>query len=276
LWKEYYKAANFSIGRVADWSLMVISPTCIEVQGVVGYVAWHINKEFAEKIINSNLSFTTTIASNANDDEADLFIKVDGGVEQLTKIREEVQNGTRECLIDSELEEMLKTYLDPEKMKANRKFNKENLKKIPETKQPWYVNLFKGPLRRIAFGVVALAITGIFPPLMALGGFLCIPFFFWGEYAEQEWIETDKTISCDKCQSESKLKVVKVTHRMYVPFLRRITAIPYMKTYYSVCEGCVKKHLDEESLGQIIAMARTDMATVKSLSKAEFEELTKK
>ncbi len=282
LWKEYYKAANFSIGRVADWSLMVISPSPIELydkesDSTIGcYVAWHIDKEFAEKIINNNLLFTTTIVSNTNKDEVDLVIRIDGGLQQLTAIRDEVQNGTRECLIDAELEEMLKTYLDKEKMKANREQNKANLKTIEPTKQPWYVQIFKGPLRRILVGLLGLSVGGIFPPLFALAGFLCIPFFFWGEYAEQEWTETSKTEMCDKCKTEGKIKVVKVTNRMYVPFLRRITAIPYMKTYYAVCEGCVKKHLDDESIGQILAMARTDMATVRALTKAEYEELIKK
>ena len=54
LWTEYYWAQHFAIGRVADWSLMAVSTSCIEVNGVRGYAAWHIDREFAEKIINNN------------------------------------------------------------------------------------------------------------------------------------------------------------------------------------------------------------------------------
>lgn len=275
LWTEYYWAQHFAIGRVADWSLMAVSTSCIEVNGVRGYAAWHIDREFAEKTINNNLSFLTTLISNTNKDDADLFIRADGGVEDLTKLRDEVQNGQKESFIDPELEEMLKTYLDPKKMKANRKHNKAIHKSFPTVKQPWYVEIFKGPLRRILWGLAVLAVCGVFPPLMALGGLLCIPFFFWCESCSDEWTETSKTASCDKCGVEGKIKVVKLTNRMYIPFLRRVTSIPYMKKYYYVCDGCLQKHLGEDNFSQILAMAKTDMATVKEITKKEYEELLK-
>lgn len=284
LWVEYYRGDGFSIGRVADWSLMVVLAGGSFEYGEDGeilstnHLAWHIDKAYAERIIANNSIFLADLSSKTFDREPDFIICSKDAVELLSTVRDEVKNGTKESLIDSELEEMLLSFKnDKEKMKANRKQN-EKAKKSRETiSRPWYIRIIDNPFKRFLYGVVVLGVTGIVPVLFPLGGLLCIPFFFWGDYTQVEWIETNQKHICDKCGSESGLKILHIKYRMNIPFLRRITSITYYKTYYAVCCGCTDKHMDDEDrVGLLFNMAKADSVYMKQLTKKEFEEMVKK
>lgn len=128
---EYYRCPSFSICRVADWSLMVFANITDKKEEhdadsytvlYSKFFAWHIDKEFAEKIMANNAVFNATMLSKKDAREPDLVLwdfddskNVPAATKrfdaQLKEIREEVSLGTRECIIDPELELILKKHV---------------------------------------------------------------------------------------------------------------------------------------------------------------------
>lgn len=282
LWVEYYRGDCFSIGRVADWSLMVVLSggfSEYDEEGaitVTNYYAWHIDRAYAEKIIDNNRVFTADLSSKTFDRDADLIIRTRDAVQVLSAIRDEVAAGTRECRIDSGLEEELLTYkTDKEKMKANREQNETRKKALLGTKPPWYIWIIDNPLKRFLYGAIVVAIGGAIPPLFPLCGLLCIPFFFFGESQTLVWHETGRKLACDKCGTEGDIRILQLNRRMHLPFLRRFTSITYYKTYFAVCSGCMAKHIDDEdAVNLLFNIAKSGSIYVKPLTKAEFAEMT--
>lgn len=127
---EYYRCPSFSICRVADWSLMVFSSVVDTKQehDTDSYTtlsfncfAWHIDKDFAQKIMENNALFNATLLSKKETREPDLVFwdfedpqyvppETKHYLAMLEEIRDEVKIGTRESMIDSDLEIILKKH----------------------------------------------------------------------------------------------------------------------------------------------------------------------
>lgn len=128
---EYYRCPSFSICRVADWSMMAFSSAVDtkEEHDSDSYTtlsftcyAWHVDKEFAEKLMANNALFNATLLSKKESKEPDLVLwdfedpqyvppETKHYLAQLEEIRGEVHAGTRECMIDPELEKVLKRHV---------------------------------------------------------------------------------------------------------------------------------------------------------------------
>lgn len=128
---EYYRCSSFSICRVADWSLMAFSSSVDtkEEHDTDFYTtlsstcyAWHIDKEFAEKIMANNALFNATLSSKKESREPDLVLwdfddpkyappETKHYLALLEEIRNNVKSGTLETMIDSDLEIILKKHV---------------------------------------------------------------------------------------------------------------------------------------------------------------------
>ncbi len=112
--KRYYAGRGFKICRIADWSIMVIDMVGEQhydadgEEDYITYKAWYLDLDTAQKIIKNNTAFSALMTSKQTAREPDMIISTADGIEVLSAIKEEIRNGTRECMIDPLLEKELK------------------------------------------------------------------------------------------------------------------------------------------------------------------------
>lgn len=112
--KQYYVCPEFRICRVADHSIMAIwsrGDHTYDSDGDISsttYMAWNIDREFGQKIIENNALFVATLVSKQTARVPDMKLCTNDAVSFLSKVRDEVASGTRPCIIDPEFENSLK------------------------------------------------------------------------------------------------------------------------------------------------------------------------
>ena len=113
--KIYYRCNQFTICRLADWTIMAFlnnGKQYYDEDGDVSntvYFGWKIDLEFARKIIANNAVFAATLLSKQTSRAEDLKLATADGAAVLEKIRQEIRQGTRKTEIDGALEKELKS-----------------------------------------------------------------------------------------------------------------------------------------------------------------------
>ncbi len=151
----------------------------------------------------------------------------------------------------------------------------------------WFVKLISHPGRRCGIGFLMILVfgplAGFFPPFVVLVLLGVLFFLTLGEDQKILWFETSKEEECEHCKAVCNVKAVRVKHCMQVffPFpilvkLFSMIKIPYRTTYHTVCAQCLDKHVGNCDFAAINTVANGGMATVKEITKEEFEALLPK
>lgn len=125
LLKVCYRGNVFTICHVAQWAymaVMVLDDTTNNEyeESRISLAAWHIDCEFAQKIMENNAVFAATILSKQTTKEPDLVAIITSQSNPLEAIRNEVLSGVRQPIQDPVLDrifkiqetERLKTFVD--------------------------------------------------------------------------------------------------------------------------------------------------------------------
>lgn len=107
-----YRGGVFAICRVAQWACMAVMITedttfDEDEPSRVSLAAWHIDGEFARKIMQDHNYFAATILHKDHRKAPDLTVTITNEENPLKIIRDEVQKGIRKPIVDPVLERLL-------------------------------------------------------------------------------------------------------------------------------------------------------------------------
>lgn len=107
-----YHGGVFAICRVAQWACMAVvmteDTTCDEDEpSRVTLAAWHIDGEYARKLMQDHNYFAATMLHKDHGKAPDLIWTITYDDDPLVRIRDEVRSGVRKPIVDPVLERLL-------------------------------------------------------------------------------------------------------------------------------------------------------------------------